>query len=56
MGCLGFARTGIDLILADPDFDWDPIEKISIVIGYNTNIPEDLVHDPPRRYVFVMGD
>lgn len=56
MGCLGFARTGIDLVLADPDFDWDPIEKISIVIGYKTNVPEDLVHDPPRRYVFVMGD
>jgi len=56
MGCLGFARTGIDLVLADPDFDWDPIEKISIVIGYNTNVPEDLVHDPPGRYVFVIGD
>ena len=56
MGCLGFARTGIDVVLADPDFDWDPIEKISIVIGYNTNVPENLVHDPPRRYVFVIGD
>ncbi|MDY6913103.1 MAG: DUF362 domain-containing protein [Planctomycetota bacterium] len=56
VGCLGFARTGLDPILADPNFSWDRIEKISIIIGYKTNVPEGLVHDPPRSYVYVIGD
>jgi uncharacterized protein (DUF362 family) len=56
VGCLGFTRTGLDPVLADPNFDWDEIDRISIIVGFKTNVPSGLVHDPPRNYVFVIGD
>lgn len=55
IGCAGFTRTGLDPLLAQPEL-LDSVEKITVVLGYNTEVPERLEHDPPRSYVFVAGD
>lgn len=55
IGCQGFTRTGLDPVLAQPELLED-IEKLTFILGFNTKVPDNLVHDPPRSYVFVIGD
>jgi uncharacterized protein (DUF362 family) len=54
-GCLHFSRTGLDVYLANPSLIED-VEKITFVLGRNAEVPEHLDHNPPRSYVFVIGD
>ena len=54
-GCLHFTRTGLDVYLANPAL-MEGVEKITLVIGNDAEIPEKLDHHPPRSYVFVVGD
>jgi len=54
-GCLHFTRTGLDVYLANPKLIED-VEKITFIIGRDAAVPERLDHDPPRSFVFVVGD
>lgn len=54
-GCLHFTRTGFDIYLANPDL-WEDVDKVTFIMGRNAEVPENLDHDPPRSYVFVVGD
>lgn len=54
-GCCNFTRTGIDPVLADPA-QLENVERITFIIGYDTNVPDKVVHMPPTHYVFVVGD
>ena len=54
-GCLHFTRTGLDVYLANPKL-MEGVEKITLVIGNNAEVPEKLDHHPPKSYVFVVGD
>lgn len=54
-GCLHFTRTGLDTYLANPKL-LEGVEKITIIIGSNAAVPANLEHNPPKSYVFVVGD
>jgi hypothetical protein len=54
-GCLHFTRTGMDVYLANPKL-MEEVEKITFILGRDVEIPEKLDHNPPRSYVFVVGD
>jgi uncharacterized protein (DUF362 family) len=54
-GCLHFSRTGLDVYLANPSLI-ENIDKITIITGRHAQVPDHLDHDPPRSYVFVVGD
>ena len=54
-GCLHFTRTGLDVYLANPGL-MEGVEKITFIIGKNAEVPERLDHDPPRSFVFVVGE
>jgi uncharacterized protein (DUF362 family) len=54
-GCLHFTRTGLDVYLANPKM-MEEVEKITLIIGNDAEVPEKLDHRPPRSYVFVVGD
>ena len=54
-GCLHFTRTGLDVYLANPGL-MEGVEKITFIIGKEAEVPERLDHDPPRSYVFVVGE
>jgi uncharacterized protein (DUF362 family) len=54
-GCLHFTRTGLDVYLANPKL-MEEVDKITFIIGNDAEVPERLDHDPPRSYVFVVGD
>ena len=54
-GCLHFTRTGLDVYLANPKL-MEGVEKITFIIGKEAEVPEQLDHDPPRSYVFVVGE
>jgi hypothetical protein len=54
-GCLHFTRTGLDVYLANPKL-MEGVEKITFIIGKEAEVPERLDHDPPRSYVFVVGE
>jgi hypothetical protein len=54
-GCLHFTRTGLDVYLANPSL-WEDVDKVTFIMGRNVEVPEHLDHNPPRSYVFVVGD
>jgi uncharacterized protein (DUF362 family) len=54
-GCLHFTRTGFDVYLANPSL-WEDVDKVTFIMGRNVEVPEHLDHNPPRSYVFVVGD
>jgi len=54
-GCLHFTRTGLDVYLANPKL-MEEVEKITFIIGRDAEVPEKLNHNPPKSYVFVVGD
>jgi hypothetical protein len=54
-GCLHFTRTGLDVYLANPSL-WEDVDKVTFIMGRNVEVPEQLDHNPPRSYVFVVGD
>ena len=54
-GCLHFTRTGLDVYLANPKL-MEEVEKITFIIGRDAEVPEGLEHNPPKSYVFVVGD
>ncbi len=54
-GCLHFTRTGLDVYLANPKL-MEEVEKITFIIGRDAELPEQLEHNPPKSYVFVVGD
>jgi hypothetical protein len=54
-GCLHFTRTGLDVYLANPKL-MEEVEKIIFIIGRDAEVPEGLEHNPPKSYVFVVGD
>ncbi len=55
VGCQGFARTGLDPLLADGRL-LEKVEKITVILGYKTEVPENIENRPPHSYVFVIGD
>ncbi len=55
MGCLEFLRTGLEQYIMNPE-KLDEIEKISFIVGFKTEVPDKLIHNPPNNYVFVIGD
>jgi uncharacterized protein (DUF362 family) len=54
-GCLHFTRTGLDVYLANPKLI-EEVDKITFILGRDAEIPEKLDHNPPKSYVFVVGD
>lgn len=54
-GCLHFTRTGLDVYLANPKLI-EEVERITFIIGRDAEVPQQLDHDPPRSFVFVVGD
>jgi len=54
-GCLHFTRTGLDVYLANPHL-WEDVERVTFIMGRDVEVPDELDHDPPRSYVFVVGD
>ena len=34
----------------------EEVEKITFIIGRDAEVPEGLEHNPPKSYVFVVGD
>ena len=54
-GCLHFTRTGLDVYLANQKL-MEEVEKITFIIGKDAEVPEKLDHDPPRSFVFVVGE
>ncbi len=54
-GCLHFTRTGLDVYLANPKLI-EEVDKITFIIGRDAEVPERLDHNPPRSFVFVVGD
>jgi uncharacterized protein (DUF362 family) len=54
-GCLHFTRTGLDVYLANPHL-WEGVDRVTFIMGRNAEVPEKLDHNPPRSYVFVVGD
>lgn len=54
-GCLHFTRTGVDVYLANPHL-WADVERVTFIMGRGAQVPDALDHDPPRSYVFVVGD
>jgi len=54
-GCTHFTRTGIDVYLANPEM-LEEIDEVTFIIGSDVQVPDDLNHNPPRSYVFVVGD
>jgi len=55
IGCQGFTRTGLDPLLADEKL-LEKVEKITVILGYKTEVPENIENRPPHSYVFVIGD
>ena len=55
IGCMEFLRTGIEPYMINPETLKD-IEKISFIVGFKTEVPDKLIHNPPTHYVFVVGD
>ena len=54
-GCLHFTRTGLDVYLANPKL-MEGVDKVTFIIGADAQAPAHLENDPPRSYVFVVGD
>ncbi|HSR33450.1 MAG TPA: DUF362 domain-containing protein [Anaerolineae bacterium] len=54
-GCLHFTRTGMDVYLANPEL-WEDVDKVTFIMGRDAEVPETLEHNPPKSYVFVVGD
>jgi uncharacterized protein (DUF362 family) len=54
-GCLHFTRTGLDVYLANPKLI-EEVDKITFILGRDAEVPEKLNHNPPKSYVFVVGD
>jgi len=54
-GCLHFTRTGLDVYLANPKLI-EEVDKITFILGRDAEVPDRLDHNPPKSYVFVVGD
>lgn len=55
IGCAGFTRTGLEPLLFQPE-RLKEVEKIVVILGYKTEVPDNLKHNPPTSYVLVVGD
>jgi uncharacterized protein (DUF362 family) len=54
-GCQHFTRGAIDGYVTNPKM-LEGVERISIIVGRNAEIPEGLENQPPKKYVLVIGD
>ena len=57
-GCCHFTRTGLDPWLADEEKikDFDAVERITLILGKDNPLDIRAEHNPPKSYVFVIGD
>lgn len=55
IGCLEFLRTGLEQYIINPE-KLNDVEKINFIVGFKTHVPDKLEHDPPKNYVFIVGD
>ncbi|MDW7740081.1 MAG: DUF362 domain-containing protein [Bacillota bacterium] len=57
-GCIHLTRTSLDSWLAIPENlkQLEQLEQLTFIIGPRTTVPDNIPHNPPHSYTFVIGD